>query len=247
MVRKKAAAKALKPRKTPLQKRSAETVAVILEAAARILEQQGFEGFNTNAIAERAGVSIGSLYQYFRSKDALLSGLIEREAAPLLAIAEELAEARSCEAALRAYIRASIRHQMKRPQLARLLDVAEKRETFNQQVSGTIFRLHAVMEDILGFPGAPKVRNRDVTAADLLAIIRGLIDAAGERGEGESDELMQRTEGAVWGYLRSRRYTDHDATRSRRFIGSENQRASAHPNGAVGSVIATVHRPGWSI
>jgi hypothetical protein len=74
---------------------------------------------------------------------------------------------------------------VKRPQLARLVDVAEKRETFNQEVSGTIFRLQAVMENILRFPDALKVRNRWVTAADLLAIIRGAIDAAGERGDGE--------------------------------------------------------------
>jgi AcrR family transcriptional regulator len=203
MVKKKAAHEALKPRKTPMQKRSAETVSVILEAAARVLELDGFEGFNTNAIAKRAGVSVGSLYQYFRSKDALLSGLMEREAAPLLAVTDELIGARSCKAALRTYIQASIRHQMKRPRLARLIDVAEKRETFNQQVSGTVFRLHAVMEDILKLQDAPKVRNRGVAAADLLAIIRGLIDAAGERGENESDELLQRTETAVWGYLRS--------------------------------------------
>jgi AcrR family transcriptional regulator len=82
--------------------RSAETVAVILEAAARILEQQGFEDFNTHAIAECAGASIGSLYQYIRSKDALLSCLIEREAAPLLSVSDEPAKTRSCEAALRA-------------------------------------------------------------------------------------------------------------------------------------------------
>lgn len=203
MGRKQASTSALKPRKTPLQKRSAETVAVILEAAARILELHGFEGFNTNAISERAGVSIGSLYQYFRSKDALLSALIEREVAPLLAVGDELAQTRTCKAALRAYIRASIRHQMKRPQLARLIDVAEKREIFHHQVSGMASRLQGVMENVLTLPDAPKVPDRSIAAADLLAIIRGLIDAAGERGERDSDELMQRTQGAVWGYLRS--------------------------------------------
>ena len=60
-----------KPRKQPSQERSRETVAVILEAAARILESRGIEGYNTNAVAEKAGVSIGSLYQYFPGKDAL--------------------------------------------------------------------------------------------------------------------------------------------------------------------------------
>ncbi len=203
MPRKCASSKSLIARKTPQQKRSAETVAVLLEAAARVLELHGFEGFNTNAVAERAGVSIGSLYQYFRGKDALLSGLLEREVAPLLAIGEELAPIQSCETALGIYIRASIRHQMKRPQLARLIDVAEKREVFDGQVSGTASRLQAVMENILTRPHAPKVPNRSLAAADLLAVIRSLVDAAGERGEGDSSALVRRIEGAVWGYLRS--------------------------------------------
>ena len=73
MVKKRAAVEAIKLRKTPPQKRSADTVAVIVEAAARVVELNGFEGFNTNAVAEGAGVSIGSLYQYFPSKDALPS------------------------------------------------------------------------------------------------------------------------------------------------------------------------------
>lgn len=67
---------AAKPRKQPSQERSRETVAVILEAAARVLESRGIEGYNTNAVAEKAGVSIGSLYQYFPGKDALTIALI---------------------------------------------------------------------------------------------------------------------------------------------------------------------------
>jgi AcrR family transcriptional regulator len=202
MVKKRIAVKAIKLRKTPRQKRSADTVSVIVEAAARILELRGFDGFNTNAVAEKAGVSIGSLYQYFPDKNALLSAIIERETAPLLGVREEVADIHGCEGALRCYIHASVRHQMRRPRLARLIDVAEKREMFNDQVSGAASRLQAVIEMILSLPDAPRVENRSVAAADLLAIIRSLIDAAGERGEGESVELMRRVEGAVWGYLR---------------------------------------------
>ena len=66
----------LKARKMPGQARSQETVTVILEASARILESDGLRGFNTNAIAERAGVSVGSLYQYFPNKDAIVLALI---------------------------------------------------------------------------------------------------------------------------------------------------------------------------
>nr|WP_152992323.1 TetR/AcrR family transcriptional regulator [Nonomuraea pusilla] len=67
----------LTPRKQPRQQRSRETVAVILEAAAQLFQRHGYAGATTNKIAERAGVSIGSLYQYFPNKDALLVALAE--------------------------------------------------------------------------------------------------------------------------------------------------------------------------
>src|ERR1700723_4725649 len=66
----------LQARKAPGQARSQETVDVILEASARILESEGLRGFNTNAVAAKAGVSVGSLYQYFPNKDAILLALI---------------------------------------------------------------------------------------------------------------------------------------------------------------------------
>lgn len=68
-----------KKRRTPRQTRSAETVATIVEAAAQILEAGGLAAFTTNAVAERAGVSIGTLYQYFSDKNALLMALAGQE------------------------------------------------------------------------------------------------------------------------------------------------------------------------
>jgi AcrR family transcriptional regulator len=65
-------------RKVPVQQRSRATVAVILEAAARVLEQRGHAGFSTNHVAKRAGVSIGSIYQYFTDKNALLAALVSQ-------------------------------------------------------------------------------------------------------------------------------------------------------------------------
>jgi AcrR family transcriptional regulator len=67
-----------KPRKKPLQARSSETVNVILDATARVLCREGYDRASTNRIAEAAGVSIGSLYQYFPSKEALVAALIDR-------------------------------------------------------------------------------------------------------------------------------------------------------------------------
>lgn len=66
------------PRKSPSQERSRRTVERILEVAAHIFQEQGYTGTTTNAIADEAQVSIGSLYQYFPNKDAILVALARR-------------------------------------------------------------------------------------------------------------------------------------------------------------------------
>jgi AcrR family transcriptional regulator len=68
------------PRKTPQQERSRFMVTTILDATARVLVEFGFSGTTTNLVANRAGVSIGSLYQYFPSREALIAGLGRRYA-----------------------------------------------------------------------------------------------------------------------------------------------------------------------
>ncbi len=65
-------------RRTPQQARSRETVLTILVAAARVLHQHGFKRLSTNRVAKVAGVSVGSLYQYFSGKEDLLGQLAER-------------------------------------------------------------------------------------------------------------------------------------------------------------------------
>ena len=66
------------PRKSPRQERSRRTVERILDAAARIFHEQGYAGATTYDIADEAEVSVGSLYQYFPNKDALLVALTKR-------------------------------------------------------------------------------------------------------------------------------------------------------------------------
>ena len=67
-----------KPRKTASQERSRATVDALVEATARILVKEGFDTASTNHIAEVAGVSVGSLYQYFPTKEALVAAVVER-------------------------------------------------------------------------------------------------------------------------------------------------------------------------
>jgi AcrR family transcriptional regulator len=73
--------KSLRARKQPSQERSRQTVAAILEAAVQVFAKHGYAAGTTIRIAERAGVSVGSLYQYFPNKDALLVALTERHIA----------------------------------------------------------------------------------------------------------------------------------------------------------------------
>jgi AcrR family transcriptional regulator len=71
----------LVPRKQPLQDRSRATVDAIVEAATYILVRDGYAKLTTNRVAERAGVNIASLYQYFPSKEAILAEIQRRHLA----------------------------------------------------------------------------------------------------------------------------------------------------------------------
>jgi AcrR family transcriptional regulator len=75
----------LEPRKTPQQSRSVATVQAIYDATIQVLLKDGLEGLTTVHVAQRAGVSVGTLYQYFPNKQALLFAVLERK---LLRVAE---------------------------------------------------------------------------------------------------------------------------------------------------------------
>src|SRR5688572_31809147 len=68
----------LNPRKEPQQRRSRDTIDAIFEATIQVLLANGFDKTTTIQIANRAGVSIGSLYQYFPNKRALLAAIVKR-------------------------------------------------------------------------------------------------------------------------------------------------------------------------
>jgi AcrR family transcriptional regulator len=73
-------------KKQPQQTRSRVTVDAILEGAAHILARHGWAGFTTNAVAEAAGVSIGSLYQYFPDKMAIVDSVLQQHFDEILAV-----------------------------------------------------------------------------------------------------------------------------------------------------------------
>lgn len=99
------------PRKEPKQRRSKATVEAILEATSRVLVEEGYEKASTNRIAKVAGVSIGSLYQYFPGKEALVLALIQRHCEGMLELLGQSAAALAkapLHVAVRTYVRAML-------------------------------------------------------------------------------------------------------------------------------------------
>lgn len=124
----------LSPRKQPSQERARETVAAILTAAAEVFATRGYAGTTTNRIARRAGVSIGSLYQYFPNKDALLAGLMERHLAQVHSVVERsTAELEDPAIPLADSIRSL---------MLRLIDLHEADPQLTRALSSTAFHLH---------------------------------------------------------------------------------------------------------
>jgi len=131
------------PRKMAIQKRSRATVDALLEATARILVREGYDKASTNHVAEVAGVSVGSLYQYFPSKEALVAALIDRHNQEVMqSVQGELAEAVNLPIgqAVRKLVAVAVKAHRIDPKLHRVLAEQiprvgrlEKVETFNRQ------------------------------------------------------------------------------------------------------------------
>ena len=188
-------------RKQPRQNRSRAKVDGILAAAADLCSGQGLDALTTNAVAARAGVSIGSLYQYFPGKAALLAALIRVERANLLEAVERIVcsdAAQSLTKLVDELIKASAAHYLERPSLSRTLDLARSQlppDPEASEFSARITVLIATRLDELTIP------RPETTAQDVLAILRGMIDAASDAHEADRAALTDRTRRAVLGYL----------------------------------------------
>ncbi len=193
-----------KPRKSPVQARSAATVEAILEAAARILETEGLEGYTTNAIAKRAGVSVGSLYQYFPNKDAITAALVLSDSETMARRMEEVRAdfaGRPVRECIDALIDVAVCHQFDRPMLARLIDLEELRLGQDFGLKAAKQKIVLVVRNLLESSEMDLPFDLDTTTQDVFALAHGITDAAGMNGETDRARLNARIRHAVFSYL----------------------------------------------
>jgi AcrR family transcriptional regulator len=134
------------PWKHASQEGSRATVDVLIEATARILVREGFDKASTNRIACEAGVSVGSLYQYYPGKEALVAAVIERHNRDLMGIllkAMAKADAQPLGVGVRTLVEAAVEGHRLEPDLHRVLaeqiprvGALEEVEAFNRQYHG---------------------------------------------------------------------------------------------------------------
>lgn len=192
------------PRKLPRQARSVKTVTWILDAAIRILDKESLEAFNTNRVAEVAGVSIGSVYQYFPNKDALMVALIEKvqgELATEISFAIERSKNEPFIEGVCRLIRVAIDHQHKRPRLSRILDLEEMRLRPESILEQTASSVETALVQFLGrHRDEITVTNLAEAAKDIMTITKALVEAT-TLTTGEGALLEQRATRATLGYL----------------------------------------------
>jgi len=142
-------------RKHPRQERSLATVDAVLEAAAQVLVKVGYDKATTGLIAEAAGVSVGSIYQYFPNKDAVYNRLLERELDAMVARAavtwERVREAPFDEQ-VGAFVATVLEHKRKNPRLAHVLKTELGRIDGSRLVRKMTGRYLELVEEVLRSP-----------------------------------------------------------------------------------------------
>jgi len=171
------------PRKKPAQERSRATVDAIVAATARVLVRDGYDALSTNRVAREARVSVGSLYQYFPGKEALVAAVMEQYASRMqeniAARLQDAGTAATAEEVATEMIRAMLAAQQSEPRLHRALVEQVPR-------IGALRRLHELFTNYERLVAAwlgenlerIEVKDVDTAAFVLVAAVEGLVNRA---------------------------------------------------------------------
>jgi AcrR family transcriptional regulator len=172
----------LEARKKPQQARSVATVSAILEGVAQVLETEGFERMTTTRVAERAGTSVGTLYQYFPSKEALLVAAIEAKMAQVdraLSKVFELPPTAPLSEHVRVMITALIDEKKRRPQLNAELSRQTPRLEKQRLITRTLDRAQGMVRALLdAHPSEIRVDDTELAAWMVVHAVNGMVDGA---------------------------------------------------------------------
>ncbi|MEO8965599.1 MAG: TetR/AcrR family transcriptional regulator [Gammaproteobacteria bacterium] len=164
------------------QDRSKATIETILQGAAHVLVKEGYEGTNTNRIAEVAGVSIGSIYQYFSNKESIIEELIELHIQKLMNVFLEkfnTLSTVSLKDGIPMLIRSRIEARSVEPELQRVFDeqlpkvgkLRRLKEYENQAVEMIKDYLQSKKSEV-------SVKNLEMAAFVSVYAVEGVIQAA---------------------------------------------------------------------
>jgi AcrR family transcriptional regulator len=200
-----------KPRKKPRQERSLLTYDAILEAATRIFGERGYAGATTNEIAALAGVSIGSLYQYFPNKDALIGELQwhhKKEIAAAVKAVLEAAHDRSIRESVEALVSAWFAVHLRNVRFHQRLET--EFATFDRSEEDDVQIAESIVSDVTELLAR---HQREIVPADrtlaahiIMRTLMGQVHAALETPiPGVSNDMLEDgVSKSILGYLTNR-------------------------------------------
>jgi AcrR family transcriptional regulator len=208
-------ADSLDPRKRPQQRRSRVTIDSIFEATIQVLLANGLDKVTTIQIADRAGVSVGSLYQYFPNKRALMAAVVKRHVGAVVDTTIEACESvhgktigEMCAAMMSAFVDAKTR----RPEVSRALYLPSAAVNSDAIVKEEAVRCAAAVHDMLITASDATFAQPRLVSSVLIASIvgptRATIEAGGDRSTFE--RLKQHLTALCVGYLKEMSRTAAD-------------------------------------
>jgi AcrR family transcriptional regulator len=188
-------------RKEPRQARSKATVDAIVQAGARVLGDQGWAGFTTNKVAEVAGVSIGSLYQYFPDKLSLIEAVRSHHFDDVLRVIHKAMDREKpmrqfAEALVDGMIDAHLEH----PALHRVM-LDEVPGHADARAAHDSFRAEYLTRYAAAIAPYRRIAKRQRIAEVLSSAVEGVIHNAARRGELKAPELKRELVHLICAYL----------------------------------------------
>jgi AcrR family transcriptional regulator len=192
-------------RKEPSQARSRATVDVIIQAGARVLADRGWAGFTTNGVADVAGVSIGSLYQYFPDKLSLVEAIRRHHFDEVLAVMRGTRKGdRSLSQHVEALVQGMIEAHSVNADLHRvLLDEVPGHDGSRQAHDAFLAEYQDHYKAfVAAYGNSGSGSNAGIVAQLLSGAVEGVIHSAARKGILSSAELKQELIWMICAYLR---------------------------------------------